>query len=110
MGQSARGGAAGEPCARAHEAAPPESHARGIGSDLQQPGFGLEVRATGLPRRLNGFEGRQKSVLGEVLAFLPIAGQAIDYLEHQSAIVVNERLDRLGRRQGIDTHGVALPL
>ncbi len=70
----------------------------------------MEVRAARLPRRLNGFESRQKGVLGEVLALLPIAGEPVDHLKHQPAIVMNERLDRLGRRLGIDTHHVALPL
>ena len=92
MGQSARGGAAG------------------ASSDLQKPGFGLEVRAARLPRRLNGFESCQEGVLGEILALVPIAREPVDHLEHQSAILVNERLDRLGRRLGIGTHGIALPL
>jgi len=70
----------------------------------------MKVHAARPPRRLNGFEGRQKGVLGEILALVPIAGKPVDHLEHQSAILVNERLDRLGRRLGIDPHGVTLPL
>ncbi len=58
----------------------------------------MEVRAARPPRRLDGFEGRQKSVLGEVLALVPIAGEPVDHLEHQSAILVNERLGCLSRR------------
>jgi len=64
----------------------------------------MKVRAARLPRRLNGFESRQKGVLDEVLTLMPIAGEPVDHLKHQSAILVNERLDRLGRRLGIDTH------
>ena len=47
-------------------------------------------------------------ILGEILALVPIADKPVDHLEHQSAVLVNERLDRLGRRLGIAIH--VLPL
>ena len=47
-------------------------------------------------------------ILSEVLALVPIADKPVDHLEHQSAVLVNERLDRLGRRLGIAIH--VLPL
>jgi len=42
---------------------------------LHQPGFGVEVRAARLPRSLNGFEGLDEGILGEVLALVPVAGK-----------------------------------
>src|SRR5437588_3043293 len=57
----------------------------------------MKMRATGHTRSINRSQGLEKSLLSEILALLPIAGQAVDCMEHQRAIFMNERLYCLSR-------------
>ena len=87
----------------AKESLPTALHAHSIERNTQKPGFCMKVRTAGGVGRLNAFASLEKSILGKILAFLPIAGQAIDSMENQLIVFMNERLYRLVCRHSIHT-------
>src|SRR5690242_8964260 len=58
----------------------------------------MKMRAAGHTRSINSSQGLKKSLLSEILALLPVAGKAVDCMEHQGAVFMNERLYCLSSR------------
>ena len=58
----------------------------------------MKLIATFGTSRVNGLQGLVKGVLGQVLAFFPIACQTINGMEDQFAIFMNERFYCLSSR------------
>ena len=87
----------------AHEAAPPLLHAHRIDGNTQQPGFGVKVHATSSAGSIKRSQGLLKGILGEILALLPVPGQAIDGMEDQFAVCMDQDFDHLDSRQCFHT-------
>lgn len=83
------------------EAAAAPLHTHRIQGNREQPGFGAKLRPTFGARGIYGFQRLVKGVLSEVLALLPITRQAVNRMENQFAVFLNEDFYRLRGRQGI---------
>jgi hypothetical protein len=63
----------------------------------------MKLLATGGTRSLDAFQCLMKGILGQVLAFFPIAGQAIDGVKDQFVVFLNKFFYRLSGKRTIHT-------